>query len=378
MRTVEINELSQAELLSNFESRVLTVAPLLKGLPFDSEELHWKDLERLIARLALHPKGANLVDAFLYGSSGQAQDGVDVIANDKYRKLDYVFQCKHVRTIKRGELQAWIKDFLKGKFSNTVTSYYLCLATDVNDTHLIHEWGVCQTLLQDKGIRPILWARSQIEDMLRDIPELVTQLFGHAAMERFCTTKIPIASNKPCQSYRTQYCDFYGRSMTLENESVRCSMFMPGDGHMDISAALSFARNDLRGVTLTIPGRTLFKWLRWRAYAKPNKARPYALNPIESQQPDQFFFQSPSAGIMLTKKEVEQLDWIFQQAWPITLEALSKQESYWKTLRFRKIENRSEPIYALVEIHRFFWQSIQKFAEVHDTDNGSSSWHIFD
>lgn len=354
------------------------VSPLLRELPFDSSELTWKDFEELVKQIAQHPKGEGYKNVLRYGHSGQAQDGIDVLAYDEYAKCHYVFQCKHVRDVKRGSLLSWVKEFLSGEFAKTAHKYYLCLATNISDTRLIREWGECQSLLLDKKIEGVLWARSQLEDKLRELPSLVTQYFGASYAQRFCQrVEFFDTAQKINKLYRTKYCSdtSLGRFIALENESVHCSIMLPGDGSMNCSATLTFAREDLSGVTTVLSSSTLLGWLRWRAYVERCTGRPYG---VISHNSDQYIFQTPSTLLLLNQAEVENLDWIFEKAWPEVLKALSEQEATWRTLRFKKIPHLSELTYALVDVDLRLWRVIQEFAAAHDVAKGDSPWHIFD
>ena len=353
------------------------VSPLLRELPFNSSELTWQDFEELIKQIAQHPKGEGYKNVLRYGHSGQAQDGVDVFAYDEYAKCHYVFQCKHVREVKRGSLRSWVNDFLLGKFGKTAEKYYLCLATNISDTQLIREWGECQGLLLENKIEGVLWARSQLEDKLRELPSVVTQYFGASYAERFCQGVELNGSPKMDKQYRTKYCSDFslGRFIALENENVHCSIMLPGDGSMNCSATLTFSRHDLSGVTTVLSSSTLLGWLRWRAYVEFCTERPYG---VKTHNSDQYIFQTPSTLLLLNQAEVENLDWVFEKAWPEVLKALSTQESIWRTLRFKKIPHLSELTYALVDVELRLWRVIQEFATVHDVANGDSPWHIFD
>jgi hypothetical protein len=355
------------------------VAPQIRWLSLNSEDLTWKDFEHLVAQLAQHPKGAHLQGAVFRGGLRQAPYGAHIVAHNPYRKRDHVFQCRHVPHVQRGDLKKWTNDFLEGDLCATADAFYLCLTADIDaDTQLVQEWKECRELLADCQIRPELWHRRHMEDLLRAAPDLVSELFGQAIARDFCSQPAPELSF--AKRYRPAHTRRHGRFLTLEQESTQCTVALPGEGQMSLSASISFARDDLHGVSVSVPAKTLLAWLRWRAHAEPTAARPYAL---PHEQSGRFVFRTETAAIMLNAHELAQLDWIFRQAWPAVLDATTQQEERWKTLRFARHTvagggGAEEPAYGLLAVHRQLWQATLQFAQEHDAAKGTSPWHIFD
>ena len=74
--------------------------------------LSWQDFERLCVRLARLQ--SDVVGAQLYGSAGQAQEGIDLYARfgapERYR----VYQCKRVKSLEPAVIVSAVDCFLDG------------------------------------------------------------------------------------------------------------------------------------------------------------------------------------------------------------------------------------------------------------------------
>lgn len=86
-------------------------------LPF--VELSWPDFERLILRLV--GREGEIDECSVYGTPGQAQDGLDVLATHReHGNLRVCYQCKKVATFGPGDIVAAIDKFLSGKWADTL------------------------------------------------------------------------------------------------------------------------------------------------------------------------------------------------------------------------------------------------------------------
>jgi len=89
-------------------------------LPF--HELTWTNFERLCYRLVR--ADADVEDARLFGTPGQAQSGIDLYARnaDGYS----VYQCRRVKALGRAGLRTAVDDFLAGEWASRSRRFVLC------------------------------------------------------------------------------------------------------------------------------------------------------------------------------------------------------------------------------------------------------------
>lgn len=103
-------------------------------LPFG--DLSWENFERLCYRLA-HAEG-DVEDARIYGTSGQAQEGIDLYV----RRIsgDYAtWQCKRYRKITATNLKSFVTIFLEGEWAKRSKVFRLAVAESMNKTSLANE-----------------------------------------------------------------------------------------------------------------------------------------------------------------------------------------------------------------------------------------------
>lgn len=368
------SEVTHADLLSAFGAPRPPVSDgRLSRLPL--EALSWDDFERLVARIVVHGPDSRFRQAHIYGRSGQAQHGIDIIATEPLSKTVDVFQCKRVQEIRRGELTSWVGKFLDGDLTNGVRKFVLCTSFDVSsDTHLVDEWKSCQFRLADREVDSDLWDTAQLNVKLRTCRSVVGELFGDDVASRFCVPETGSLHSPASKSYPVCQSRQEGIEFVISNDTLECRLSAP-DGQMHSwSATLSFGKSYDTGAKLRIDGPTLVHWMQWRAHADECAERPYAASELEDCQ---FLFETPTASLSLNRHEVENLDWVLRQAWHHFMEKASAHESNWKFLRFSRIQDQ-EASYALAKIDHRLWASVLAFTHEHDCARGETDWHIFD
>src|SRR5580693_7825354 len=82
----------------------------ISELPFPLE--HWEDFEKLLVALAIDVDG--LVEVRRYGTSGQEQDGIDVIGFTRLGHHAHAYQCKNVREFSESDLTRAFARFADG------------------------------------------------------------------------------------------------------------------------------------------------------------------------------------------------------------------------------------------------------------------------
>ena len=161
------------------------VETLEQGLPFD--KLSWKDFERLILRIVR--RESDIEDCSLYGTQGQAQDGIDIHAVHRDQTgLRVCYQCKKVAEFGPSEIATAIDKFLSGKWADRVSRFVLCAAVSLQRTQKQDELDRQRQRLAEQGITLYVWdgaPSGALSERLKNSPDLVDDFFGRPWVERF-------------------------------------------------------------------------------------------------------------------------------------------------------------------------------------------------
>ena len=161
------------------------VATRAQGLPFN--ELTWQNFERLILRLVR--RDGRVLDCVLYGTRGQAQDGIDVLAAqtvDPTRRICY--QCKRVEKFDPSDIRKAVDKFLEGPFADSAGEFVLCVSLPLEGTAQINEFDTQRDRLGQRGIALVKWDGSEggnLCETLKRLPDLVDDFFGRPWVEEF-------------------------------------------------------------------------------------------------------------------------------------------------------------------------------------------------
>lgn len=156
-----------------------------QGLPFD--KLSWKDFERLILRIVR--RESDIEDCSLYGTPGQAQDGIDILAVHRDQSSQRVcYQCKKVAEFGPSDIVAAIDEFLSGKWADRTSRFVICAAVSLEGTQKQEELDRQRQRLAEKDIDLSVWDGAQsgaLSERLKNSPDLVDDFFGRPWVERF-------------------------------------------------------------------------------------------------------------------------------------------------------------------------------------------------
>jgi hypothetical protein len=333
------------------------------------------NFERLIARLA-DPASGKTVRAFRYGKSGSKQGGIDVMVIDSVsHKCDY-YEGKRRARISKGNLTAWVNKFLQGPHAGDARKFVLCTTHNVFEvTELTLEWKECAKLLAAHEIDGDLWDGTKIHALLRKRRPIVSELFGDDVADRYCVQEFRPPNEASGRPFKVRHIKRSGRSLSLQNVSISCEVWMPSDNEMSIGAVLSFARHDLSGISITISGRELVRWMQWRAHAQEEEARPYVLPMVDSA--NRVVLLAQSARLILHQEEIEHLDWALRTAWDMFCKTANGQLTHYRCGRFKRLRGTTGP-FVLASVEQGLWQAMLEFAQEHNVDKGDGPWHMFD
>ena len=346
--------------------------PMLGELPW--KLMHWESFQKLCAQLIQRQYIGSGTQVFQYGKSGQAQGGIDIIWKTTKASKYSVAEVKHWEAVKPSNIRNWLNAFLDGQLAKDSRVWILCVSVDIeHDDKLVKAWHLAKAELESRDIQAVVWDRGVIEELLRDSPKLVERFFSKEIRDRFCYT-LSMPTEEPTLFRRT-YISQSDSRLTAENESVRMEVILPNRSSPRASAILSFARSNLEGVSLAIDGKDLVRWVQWAGHPHNPLKSPFTL-PLSD--PDRFLLTTPKFQLSLVSTELEQLDWCLRQTWTHYLSAIEALENDWRSLRFKRLSESSEPVHALVSLPRPLWRVIMDYVSEHDYSKGESDEHIFD
>jgi hypothetical protein len=107
----------------------------ISELPFPLE--YWDDFEKLLVALTIDVDG--LVEVRRCGTSGQEQDGIDVIGLTRFGHHAHAYQCKNVNQFSESDFARAIAKFADGSRPFSPKRLVIAVATAANRTQLIRK-----------------------------------------------------------------------------------------------------------------------------------------------------------------------------------------------------------------------------------------------
>ncbi|MFD0131828.1 hypothetical protein ACFVHT_23195, partial [Bacillus subtilis] len=346
-----------------------------KSVRLPLQDITPENFEKLVARLANCAPSA-MFRAQRIGKSGSAQSGIDVQCRVFDSDRFDCYEAKRVVEIRRGTLKKWVGSFLEGTHADTAASFHLCTTYAVSDeTALQEEWKDCERLLLDRQIHPHLWDRAVLNDLLREQWQIVAELYGEGVANGFCVSAAPPLPVPQESSFAIRKETLYGPSLQLQNRSIACSVHLPERLDRQLSAALSFSRADISGISIALSSRELLGWAHWRVHADASMERPYAIP--HANRAGAFLLMGRHARLSLNEAEVADLDWILERAWKHIHQACLAYVSAFRSFDFELIQHHPSAV-GLISVKPWLWAQMLAFARIHDTARGDGPWHVFD
>ena len=153
-------------------------------LPFS--DLSWEDFECLLLRLAR--RQGDIAHCSLYGTRGQAQEGLDIVAIDGSSGETICFQCKNVISFNATDISDSVNKFLSGKWAKETSQFILCVSISLGTTQQQDEIVTQQKELASQGITFAVWDGAPggiLSELLKTLPELVDDFFGRPWVKHF-------------------------------------------------------------------------------------------------------------------------------------------------------------------------------------------------
>lgn len=169
---------------SSLQQRATEVVPApvmasIEVLPFD--ELSWENFERIQWRILQNVEG--LREARLYGTKGQKQHGLDVVALSAFGE-GVALQSKNYKRFGSAELRAAVEKFQNTERPFEVSRLIVGVSSMANSTGIVETLHELQTELSPLKLE--LWDQQALSDLLRSEPLIVIEFFGDPTAERFC------------------------------------------------------------------------------------------------------------------------------------------------------------------------------------------------
>jgi hypothetical protein len=150
-------------------------------LPF--HELSPEDFERLCLRLA--ERGATVEAAWVYGKTGHAQHGIDVLVRIEDGAF-HVWQSKRYKKISKGEVNEAVAFFLKHKWAKQARRFVLAVACRFESPAVIDAIEAARAALRAKNIEFEALDASKLTERMKSEPALVDDFFGREWVEPIC------------------------------------------------------------------------------------------------------------------------------------------------------------------------------------------------
>lgn len=168
------------------------VVALTEELPF--LKIGWEKFECLLKRILENVEGLRHVQ--LFGTPGQSQSGIDIIAKDPYGKT-VALQSKRYQKFSASDMRKAVQNFSLPQVDRLI----IAVACEIRETNAVNEFH-----RQIEEIKPVdleLWDASKLSKILREKPEIVIEFFGEEWASRFCYPyKYDIMSIPPVEAQK--------------------------------------------------------------------------------------------------------------------------------------------------------------------------------
>ena len=170
----------------------------------------------------------------VFGVSGQAQKGIDILAEQLASSGLTVGQCKRYQTLTDSQVGGAVKEFLKHKAywkTESVDTFMLFVSCDATSAKVQAEFLRQKRRLKKLGIAFELWSDSTLTGRLRSHPGIVSEYLGHDWPSILCGGGFVLQANCPShvsqiivtqlEQISTQYADAVERDLETARESWR-------------------------------------------------------------------------------------------------------------------------------------------------------------
>lgn len=197
------------------------VASRQQVLPYG--ELTWENFERLCFRLAHH--GRNVEDVRIYGTAGQAQEGIDLFVRRASGEYE-TWQCKRYQEMTKADIADTVTKFLEGDWAGRTREFRLAVAPSLQPTALAEEVERQRVQCHERKISLVVLDADRLSLELKDLPALVDDFFGRPWVESFNGPEAAagLRGRKLSREQRLQACkslfELYGSHIQLADPGI--------------------------------------------------------------------------------------------------------------------------------------------------------------
>ena len=124
-----------------------------------------------------------------FGNPGQEQYGIDLMTTDGDNCV--VYQCKNVNSFTRQNMGKALRLFEKKWLGHAQlprpTKFVLCCPLPLRERKLNEEWTILERkFFEDTGVRIEVWDKEYLDSQLKNLPDIVADMFSDETAERFC------------------------------------------------------------------------------------------------------------------------------------------------------------------------------------------------
>ncbi len=375
-------------------------------------------------------KDGTLAGCARLGGNGMAQGGIDIFAfdADQTDKLN-VFECKAWKDFKPLELSKAIDTFLKGDWAKSTNKFTIILAQQVAGPSLLQQWQEERLRLRKAGIEGELWTAENLTLKVQPYPDILSKFFPSVSIETHAniwmersafhelaskaffdprervarwarelvgrsngdhsTSLTPGFLNQTMHEKADARKSFLavdgtyrqvnqiGNSLHFKGPWFSLSAILPSQRFSHASAAFTFNRPDMQGVTLTVDHKWLLTRFLFREGAPlVSQYRGFIAGPMPHSE-NQHIVDFPHCRLTLQHDGVEEIAGVADLLTDAMRNSLNTLETAWSAVNFPFVTQGSRKV-ALAAIRADVWQEIGLFAEEHDVSNGTTPWHMFD
>jgi hypothetical protein len=170
------------------------------ALPFLG--LGWRDFERLCRRLA--ECGGEVEAAQAYGTTGQAQFGIDILVRLRDGTFE-VWQSKRHQKFRAADVRQAVRLFLKHKWAAQAKKFVLAVACELDDTDVVDAIEACRGQLRVKSILFEPVGATRLTDRLRTQPTIIDDFFDRPWVLAVCPPEaLGVLANRISRFTRTE------------------------------------------------------------------------------------------------------------------------------------------------------------------------------
>jgi NACHT domain-containing protein len=194
------------------------VETLAQELPLD--QLTWENFERLCLRVV--ESESMIEQCYEYGTRGQDQHGIDLLARNRNDGNISVYQCKRVKAFGPASIEAAVTKFLQESWAGTAAHFVLCTSNDLRTKDCVDEINLQEKRLLEYKTGFEVWNTTRLSGKLKKLPELVYDFFGPAWLVAFCGREYESLISKrlspqKVEQYRSRLATFY-RNIFEQND----------------------------------------------------------------------------------------------------------------------------------------------------------------